>query len=352
VTTEKSSPLRIGIVGCGDISHTHAKAALAIPEKVRIVACCDIRTDIAAAWAAQFGCEGYYSDYAQMISDARIDAVLLATWPNQHREQIERCLQTGINNILCEKALALTGSDALDIYKLVAAYDAFLMEGVMYRHHPAIAHMDAMVIRGEIGEIDCVRADFSAYDPEEISGNDENRNWRQRKECGGGITYDFTSYCVNACNHFANGSPARVYCRGDISDRYGTVNRMFALIEYENGVVGMIESSKKANHSQRLEVAGSSGRVSLPIAWAVGTDVDVYQQQCIGWAKLEQTPHRVSDANAHQLQLKNFVDVIHAGTRPVMRLSESVVNIFTLEALVQSMTDECPVTVSLPDGLR
>ena len=352
MTTEKYSPLRIGVVGCGDISHTHAKAALAIPDKARIVACCDIRSDVAAAWAAQYVCEGLYSDYVQMISDARIDAVLLATWPNQHREQIERCLQAGIKNILCEKALALTGSDALDIYELVAAHDAFLMEGVMYRHHPAIAHMDAMVTRGEIGKIDSVRADFSAYDPEELSGNDENRNWRQRKECGGGITYDFTSYCVNACNHFANELPVRVYCRGDVSNRYGTINRMFALIEYENGVVGMIESSKKANHSQRLEVVGSSGRISLPIAWAVGADVEVLQQQCIGWAKLEHISHPVSDANAHQLQLENFVDVIRAGTPPVMRLSESVINICTLEALVQSMTDGCPVTVSLPAGLR
>ena len=110
------SAVRIGIVGCGDISHEHAIAAQAIPDKVRFVACCDIRDAAAQAWAKQYRCASYYTDYTEMIGAERLDAVLLATWPTQHREQVERCLEAGVRNILCEKALTLTGSDAVELY--------------------------------------------------------------------------------------------------------------------------------------------------------------------------------------------------------------------------------------------
>jgi predicted dehydrogenase len=47
-------------------------------------------------------------DYRQMVRKERSDGVLLATWPNQHREQIEQCLAAAVKRILCEKALTLT----------------------------------------------------------------------------------------------------------------------------------------------------------------------------------------------------------------------------------------------------
>ena len=37
--------LRLGIVGCGGISHAHGRAAQALDD-VRIAACCDVREDV------------------------------------------------------------------------------------------------------------------------------------------------------------------------------------------------------------------------------------------------------------------------------------------------------------------
>ena len=62
----KEDALRLGIVGCGSISHAHGQAAQSIPD-VRFVACCDIREEIAQAWAAQYGCDAVYTDYEAMV---------------------------------------------------------------------------------------------------------------------------------------------------------------------------------------------------------------------------------------------------------------------------------------------
>ena len=343
--------VRIGLVGCGGISHAHGRAAQATQDKIEIVSCCDIHDTAARGWAEQYGCDSFYTDYTEMICAEQLDAVLLATWPNQHREQIERCLDAGIRNILCEKALALTGTEALEIRNLVQTHDAYLMEGFMYRHHPAMARIDDILASGQLGPVDSVRASFSAFDAESETVDDDNRNWRQRKECGGGIPYDFACYCVDACNHFSGGLPTRVYCRGDVSERYETINRMHAFIEYDNGVVGTIESSKKADLSQRLEIVGAHGRLVLPISWTVYDETAVEEQRCCGWIDYEHESHAVPRADSYQCQLENFAAVIRRRVRPLMPLVESVINTFTIEALVTSLEQEELVPLSLPSEL-
>ena len=89
---DHNNVIRLGIIGCGGISQSHGKAARDIPDKVKFVACCDIRQEAAKAWAEQYGCDGIYTDYQKMVQSEDLDGIVIATWPNQHREHIEKCL--------------------------------------------------------------------------------------------------------------------------------------------------------------------------------------------------------------------------------------------------------------------
>ena len=329
---------RLGIVGCGGISSLHGKASQAVAD-VRLVSCCDLRTERAEEFAKRYGCDSQYDNYRRMIHEQDLDGILLATWPNQHREQVERCLDAGVRHILCEKALALTGDEAREIRDLVETAGALLMEGFMYRHHPVIAEIEALIASGSLGTIDSVRGVFSSFDPETAPVTDEERNWRQRKECGGGVPYDFACYATNACNHFADGDPLCVYGLGSVSAQYETINRMFGLIQYDNGCVGMIESSKGASHSQELRITGSEGIVTLPISWTVLQEATYFISSCEDWADIRTERRQVPVADSYQLQLENFVNVARGRAEPCMPLSDSVKNCATVEALVQSI--EC-----------
>ncbi|HZB86228.1 MAG TPA: Gfo/Idh/MocA family oxidoreductase, partial [Gaiellaceae bacterium] len=217
-----TAPFRLGIVGCGGISERHARAAAASPT-VSIVAACDVRVDAAEDWSHRFGCEQAYDDYRTMIREHELDGLVLATWPNQHHEQLLDCLEAGVRNILCEKALALTGAEALEIQAAAAKAGALVVEGYMYRHHPAIRRIDELLAAGAVGTPDAVSAAFSIFDPEESSPDDPTRDWRQRLECAGGVPYDLACYCVDACNHFASTPPRRAMVVGGTSARYGMV---------------------------------------------------------------------------------------------------------------------------------
>lgn len=344
--------IRIGIVGCGVISHYHAKAAQESHADIRFTACCDLREEAARQWADTYGCNSWYTDYEEMVHKETLDAILLATWPNQHREQIEQCFSMGVKNILCEKALCLKGQEAMEIYEMAGKVGAFLMEGFMYRHHPAIRNIEGLLRGHKHGAVDSIRAHFSDFDPETAPVDDMNRNWRQRKECGGGVPHDFTCYCVNACNHFAPSLPKRVFASGSFSPKYGTANRVYALIEYEGGQVGLIESSNKAASSQELQVICEQGRLTLPVSWTIMDDVVIDECSVTGWVAYEHVEHRIAQANAYQLQLENFSAVVQGRAKPRFPLEESVLNTFTLEALVNSLQGNHPVDVGIPDTIR
>jgi len=344
--------IKLGCVACGGISHAHGIAAQENADRARFVACCDVVADRAKAWAEKYGCEHWYTDYKEMLTKEDLDAVVLATWPGQHRQQIERCLKAGIRNILCEKSLTITGREAMEIFDLAAEYRAFVMEGFMYRHHPAIIKLQKLIADGEIGEVDTVRACFSEVDPETADPADPNRNWRYKKELAGGTPYDFACYCVNTCRLFAGGVPKRVVCYGGISAKYDVINRMYGLIEYDNGRIGIIESSKTQAFLQDLQISGTTATLNLPIAYTILGEITIERHHTVGWADVRRDLYHIGPCNSFVPQMTNFADVIQGRAKPGMPLAESVVNIFTVEALVASLTEKRGVTVEIPDRIR
>ena len=346
--------LRLAVIGLGGISqNAHAPAIARNRAGVKMIAACDVRGEAVSDWTARYGCAGY-TDFVEMVRKERPDAVLLATWPNQHREQIARLLDAGVRKILCEKALTLTGREAAETLRMVKQADAFVMEGFMYRHNPVIRKIEQVLSWGHLGPVDSVRACFSCFDAELEDPADPQRNWRQRKECGGGIPYDFACYCVNFCGHFAGGMPTRAYGIGNVG-RYDTINRVYGTIEYDSGVVGIIESSKKSGFSQEVQVTCANGILNLPIAWTIDRDMTVTQRHG-GWNSRRcdtYTTECVSDSVlSYRLQLENFAAAAAGQAAPVVPLAQSVVNTFALEALVTSVLEKRPVEIDIPAEVR
>lgn len=337
------------MVGCGGISHFHARAAQNSPSNVVFAACCDIDENRARAWAAEYGCPAVHTDLVEMIQAEGLDGVLLATWPNQHLEQVLACLRAGARYILCEKALTLTGEDAVTIWDEATRAGAVVMEGFMYRHHPSIRRLELLLSSGELGPVDSVRAAFSAYDAEDAPVGDANRNWRQRAECGGGVPYDFACYAVNACGHFCGDIPVRVFAVGS-KGKYDTVNRMHGMIEYANGRAGYIHSSKKATFNQELQIECAQGSLYLPTAWATyGAETSITVRRSPKWAYVLEDRLSIESADPWQMQLQNLAAVIRREAEPLLSLAESVVHTCTTEALVTSLVHRCMVEVRVPD---
>ncbi|MEX0816547.1 MAG: Gfo/Idh/MocA family oxidoreductase [Gaiellales bacterium] len=343
--------MRFGVIGCGWIAGRHAQAATAAGA-VSIVACCDVQREVAEAWGRERGCERAYGDYLTMVREHELDAVLIATWPNSHHEQVLGCLDAGIRNILCEKALAPTGAEALELWSAATAADALLVEAYMYRHHPAIGRIDELLAAGEIGALDSVSAAFNLFDPEEAKPDDPVRDWRQRAECAGGVPFDLACYSVDACNRFAGSPPRQAFAIGGTSARYGTLDRLYGVVEYENGIVGLLESSKRSDANYELRLSGAHGHLRLPVAWMRDGPTEVVLSRSRGWAEFDTQRFPVAPADSFRVQLEQFAAAVRAEAPPVPTLAESVVTAFTLGALLASAADGVPVPVEIPEAIH
>jgi D-xylose 1-dehydrogenase (NADP+, D-xylono-1,5-lactone-forming) len=348
---EAGRPLRLGIVGCGGISERHAQGAASSPD-VAIVACCDVRVEVAEAWRDRHSCERAYSDYRTMIREHELDGVLIATWPTHHREQVLGCLEAGIRRVLCEKALALDRAEALEIWTAARETGALVVEGFMYRHHPAMQTMERLLASGEIGAVERIRAGFNVPDPEEVSADDPNRDWRQRPDRAGGVPWDLACYCVDACNRLAGVAPLRATAVAGTSARYGTIDRLYGLVEYESGAVGIVESSRRSDSDHELEVSGARGRIRLPVAWRIDVSEEVLLSRATGWGEFDVTRFPVEAVDPYRLQFAGFAAVARGEANPLPTLAESVVDAITMETLLRSAGERVALPVEIPAQVR
>lgn len=341
--------IRLGIVGCGEHSHTHASAA-SVLGNVQIVCACDVEARKAAAWATQHGAESGYGSMEAMLRHPDLDGIILCTWPNQHGAQIRACLSSGIKNILCEKAWVTSAEDAEQIWDLVNRCGANLVEASMHRHHPALRKLERILDAGEIGPVDSVRAAFHNFEPSPKAPAAGDLNWRYRAECGGGVVFDWMHYLVDACNHFNAGVPRRAFASSRLKGEGEVIDRIYGMIEYDNGRVGIVESSKHANFSNALQITCAHGILHLPIAWAIQGEVTITQtHRKPDWDFILEDTHRIAKANAYALQLEDFCRVLRGLAPPLVPLRDSIMNAMTTAALLESLKSGHAVDVRKPE---
>ena len=80
-------------------------AYLRYPDRVRLMAVCDIVRPLAEEYARKTGVEAVYTDYEQMLREADIDAVDICTGHRHHAPQAIAAAEAG-KHALTEKAMA------------------------------------------------------------------------------------------------------------------------------------------------------------------------------------------------------------------------------------------------------
>lgn len=352
--------LRFGIVGCGRISHAHGIAAQRIGGGLRFSACTDVNEEAARNFATTYGSNSFYTDYTEMLKKEQLDGVVFATWPAQHREQLEIAIKAGARFILCEKALALNGDEAVEIYDLAKKHGVTIVEGFMYTHHGAIAKLDELVSREVSGAIDSVRASFHMFLPEPES---TQLTWRQRKETGGSVPYDRTCYPVNICARYAQALPVKVAATATVSEKLGTITRLYGEVTYENGRVALIESSNTAVFGQEVQVTCANRIYRLSTPFTMPGNGTVVEIEALKFSHVREHTHTIKSAlpvqddlpsfPAYRTQLENFAKVVAGQARHSQpRLVESVVNSFTLDALVRAGLEERVVRLEIPEHIK
>src|SRR5947208_896235 len=109
-------PLRVAIIGCGNISRGYATTMGIEQGKVKLVGALDLMRERAETLTKEFGGKAY-DDLEQLLADKNVDAIINLTTHSAHAELTARCLEAG-KHVHSEKPLALEPAKAKQLAEL------------------------------------------------------------------------------------------------------------------------------------------------------------------------------------------------------------------------------------------
>jgi UDP-N-acetyl-2-amino-2-deoxyglucuronate dehydrogenase len=145
-----SAPLRVAVVGCGDISALHLDA-IAGSELAALVAVCDTDTERLTAASVATGVPGF-DDLATLLQDVRPDVVHITTPHATHADLAIAALDAGVHVVL-EKPLAHDRAAAARLIAAAERSTARIAVCFQNRYNLAVQRAKEILDSGELGAV-------------------------------------------------------------------------------------------------------------------------------------------------------------------------------------------------------
>ena len=143
---------RAGLVGLG---YWGPNLARNFDHLAELTWLCDTDEGNHMTFAARFPRARMTADYAEMLADPELDAIVVATVPT-HYALAKKALEAG-KHVLVEKPPAMKGAEMDELVVLGASErDLVLMPGHLLLYHPGVRKLKELVDSGELGEVLCV----------------------------------------------------------------------------------------------------------------------------------------------------------------------------------------------------
>lgn len=107
--------LKVGLIGCGNISGAYLNNATLFAKQIKFVACADLNEEAALKCGEKYGIAVMNVD--ELLADKEIDIILNLTTPQAHAEINLKALKAN-KHVYCEKPFALTCESGLEVIKL------------------------------------------------------------------------------------------------------------------------------------------------------------------------------------------------------------------------------------------
>lgn len=131
------APLKLGIIGEGSISDKYARE-------------CAFINGLTSARC-------YFDEAAPSDAACSVDAVFIASSPNNHARHVRRALELG-KHVLCESPIALTGRECAELFALADSKGLVLREAIKTAYSTAYHRLLLLLKGGRIGRVISVQA--------------------------------------------------------------------------------------------------------------------------------------------------------------------------------------------------
>jgi len=253
--------LSIGVIGCGRWGPNHIRV-LASLDGCTVAAVADASEERLNAVLRAFPQVRGFRDHRELLRDAGVDAVVVATPTNTHFALVADALNAG-KHVLCEKPLCLSGAEGEELVALAAAKRRVLMVGHVFLFNPGILKVKELVDAGKIGELRYLAAVRTNLGPVR---SDVNAAW------------DLASHDIAVFNWLLNAEPVEVQAMGAAYLQPGIEDVVVITMKYPGNVLASVHCSwldpKKV---RQLTVVGSRKMITWDDL-ALSNPVAIYEK--------------------------------------------------------------------------
>ncbi len=329
--------IHIGLVGGGNITETHARAARAIPG-VEIAAVYGTNPDKVATLCREHGGKPY-QDFDAFLTHRPMDLVAIGSPSGLHATHGIAAAERGLH-VLTEKPIDINirRADAL----IEAAQRSGVKLGVMFqdRVKPGIRQLKKWISTGVVGKPLLADARVKWYRPPEYYSQSR---WR------GTLALDGGGALINQAIHTVDlllwllGDIVRVQSRTTTAlQKIEAEDVALAILEFSSGALGVFQATTAAypGYPRRLELTGSEGTVILEqdriLAANLHNPPPGFSEGAASDENQSATSAVVSDFRGHQALFEDFIRAIESDSAPVCDGRDGRRSIAVVEAIYRA----------------
>jgi predicted dehydrogenase len=247
------SSVRWGVVGPGriaakvvrDFAHLRDAAGVGVAARA---------AERARAFADANGIGRAHGSYREIVEDAEVDALYIATPHPQHRAVALAAVKAG-KALLVEKAFTVTPAATREIAAAATDAGVFVMEAMWTRFQPAIVRLRELLADGAIGEVRGVQGELGVNAPTDPQDRYYNI------AVGGGALFDLTVYPVSFAQ-MVLGTPDTVVAHGTLAPSGVDVEEA-VLLGWADGRTASLFTSLRCATPGQMRVFGTEGWIDV-----------------------------------------------------------------------------------------
>lgn len=267
-TMATGAKIRYGVIGTGLMGMEHIQN-INLMDDAEVVSCADPdEGSRQRARAVLPPSAAVHADYAAVLSDASVDAVVIATPNHTHARVLDDVFRTS-KHVLCEKPLATTIEDARAVETQAAAHAGLFWVGMEYRYMPPVAQFVREVHEGRTGVLKMFSIREHRFPFLRKVGN-----WNRFSRNSGGTLVEKSCHYFDMMRLVIQSDPVRVMASGGqdvnhLAEEYDgeipdILDNAFVIVEFASGVRAMHDLCMFAEGSRQQEemaAVGSTGKL-------------------------------------------------------------------------------------------
>ena len=349
--------LRVGVLGAGPIAQAAHFESCNKARNAELYAICDVAEDLLTRMAATHAPRRTFRDYAAMLADPELEAVIVATSDAFHVEASIAALNAG-KHVLCEKPMAMSVEDAERLAAVARKSGRVFHVGHMKRYDGGIEAAKDFIDR-EIGQLLALKAWYcdsthrytmtDAVQPLMVKSAAARKPTTDPKA-------DLQQYMMLA--HGSHLVDMARFLIGDITgvearylERFGA-RCWFIDVAFANGTLGHLDLTVavRMDWHEGFQVYGENGSVLAKTfnPWYFkSSEVDIFREATASW-----TRPLAADGHFYRRQVEGFADAALPG-KPARGATaeDGLASVRAMAAIAQSVKTGKPVALADVTGV-